>query len=612
MPEAFQRLFERAEPVPAVLSLNVQAAMGPVHEPERTQFSLLTRHFLERFFNQETASPDRDGKTRLVQLACAAGMPGFMVAVYLWPVYHPFPGWPPRSTAVGPPPYWMQLNHHFFFVMFSFVAMGLITVFEWDLFFPDLLDVLVLGTLPLVENQVFLARVAAIGTLVAGFLFDANILPVMVLPMSTDPLNLPRFLSGHIVATAGSGLFAAAAVIALEGVLLASLGERLFRKAFLVLQGLCVTFFVVLLLLFPVLSGLTPALLQSGSSVTLWFPPFWFLGIYQRLLDGPAALPVFHQLTRMGCFAMAAVGLIALGSYPIAYIRRVRQLLEGPPIRSKRSWASVPLRCVLHATFVRSPIQRAVFHFVGQTILRVLRYRIYLVLYGGAGLSVVIAIILRFTIVDQHLRASVSTDGIRTATGVIAFWVIAGLRTAFVSSGNERGSWVLRLIHGKPAQFDAALEHLAAAKVWALLSGATVTITMIVALRFVEPAELTTSQSTVSQLLVAIGMCLLLTDVLFSNVMVIPFTGEAQREQPNLAFTVLRYFTFFPIMMSASIASELWVERSWLHFGIIAIGIVVAHLWLRKRHRDSVLVYSSLPEFEDGEDDFPMKLGLRY
>ena len=74
MADEFQRLLVSRDAAPAVLSLNVQAAMGPVREPERSQFVLLMRHFLERFFNHETASPDEDGKTRLVQLAVATGI----------------------------------------------------------------------------------------------------------------------------------------------------------------------------------------------------------------------------------------------------------------------------------------------------------------------------------------------------------------------------------------------------------------------------------------------------------------------------------------------------------------------------------------------------------
>ena len=114
MGDGFQRIFERDQP--AVMSLAVQAALGPVVERERSQLSHLVRLFLERFFNHETASPDSDGKTRMVQVAVAAGLPGFIVAIYLWPVYHTMIIYPPRHDGIvpGPPPYWLQVNHHFF------------------------------------------------------------------------------------------------------------------------------------------------------------------------------------------------------------------------------------------------------------------------------------------------------------------------------------------------------------------------------------------------------------------------------------------------------------------------------------------------------------------
>ena len=75
--------------------------------------------------------------------------------------------------------------------------------------------------------------------------------------------------------------------------LLSVLGERLFRKLSLLIQGLSISVLLMLLLLFPVLSGAVPVLLQSGSRYAFCFPPFWFLGIYQRLLEGPSALPIY-------------------------------------------------------------------------------------------------------------------------------------------------------------------------------------------------------------------------------------------------------------------------------------------------------------------------------
>ncbi len=608
----FQKLLVSHDVAPAVLSLNVQAAMGPVREPERSQFVLLMRHFLERFFNHETASPDGDGKTRLVQLAFAAGIPGFMVALYLWPLYHPFPGWPPGSKAVGPPPYWVQLNHHFFFVLYSFVAMGLITVFEWDLFFPDLLDVQVLGTLPLEQRRTFLGRAAAIGIFIIGFLFDANFLASLMFPVVADPVYMLSFLVGHIAGVAASGLFAAIFIVALQSLLLAVLGERFFRRISLVLQGAAVTVLVMLLLLFPVLSGVTPALLQSHNDVVLWFPPFWFLGMYQVLLDSGAALPVFHELAGMGLAALLAVASIGVVAYPLAYLRRVKYLLEGAPPRSRRNRLVAPFNGLLHACLVRGPIQRAVFHFINQTLLRVQRYRIYLVLYGGVGLSVLIATLLRLTIIHGRLHAEVSADGIRMAVGIVAFWVTTGLRTAFVSSGNQRGNWIFRSTHGKPAHFIAAMDELMAAKVWVLFCALAVTEATVGALLLVAPAELLTVPATAAELLVGSGICVILTDAFFANVMMVPFTGEAAGEKPNLAFTLLKFFTFFPLVTAVSLLAEQWIEEGWQHFGAAAIAIVVVHLWFRHRHREVVRIHSAQAELEEGEDDFPMRLGLRY
>jgi hypothetical protein len=113
-------------------------------------------------------------------------------------------------------------------------------------------------------------------------------------------------------------------------------------------------------------------------------------------------------------------------------------------------------------------------------------------------------------------------------------------------------------------------------------------------------------------LLIAGGLCLLLTDFFFINVKTVAFTGEPAREQPNLALTVLKYFTFFPIVIWIPVASEHWVQAGIRHF-LIALGaIAAAHLALEMLHRRIIQEHCNMPGLEDDEDDFPMKLGLRY
>jgi hypothetical protein len=611
MSDNFQRLLTMSDTQP--LALNAQAALGAVRQPQRSQFSLLVRHFLERFFNHETASPDGDAKTRLVQIAFATGLPPFIVAVYLWPVYHPIAGWPPGQHSMGDPPtYWLQVNHHFFYVVYSFVAMGIIAVFEWDMFFPDLLDLWVLKTLPIAEVRAFLARVAAIGIFVAGFLFDINLFATLVLPSAIDPPNLLRFLSGHLLAVAGSGLFAASFILAMQGVILSVLGERLFRKISLLMQGLFITALLLLMFLFPVFSGVVPALLKSGGGYALYCPPFWFLGIYQLIMEGPAALPIYATLAKTGCTALLLVAGLAVLTYPLAYLRRIRQLVEGPGTRSTRNWLRRPLDGLFHFTVIRAPVRRAVFHFISQTVLRVPRYRIYLVLYGGVGLSVVATAILRFAVVHETVHMTVFPDGIRSALGIVAFWVIAGMRMAFVSSGNQQGSWAFRIVHGRPPDFIPAMQQLLAAKAWVLLWAGVVTMATLIALRTVSPPNLLTWPSTASQIVIASGMCLLLTDVLFLNVTIVAFTGEPTRGQSNLAFTLLKYFTFFPAVAALPVAVEPWVQQSGQHMIAAVLVIAATHLALRFRYQAIVRQHCNLPGLEDGEEEFPMKLGLRY
>ena len=612
MRESFQRLLMMSEP--EILPLRAQAARGAVREPERSQFVHLLRHFLERFFNHETASVDGDAKTRLIQIALATGLPGFVVAIYLWPDYHSFiPYFQNHRVAwfPGPPPYWLQVNHHFFFVIYSFVAVGIAMVFEWDMFFPDLLDLFVLKPLPVPDRRLFLARVSAIALFVAAFLFDANVFATAVLGPAMDPPNLPQFLAGHILATGGAGLFASAFVLALQGVLVAALGERMFRQISLFMQGLLIGALLMMLLLFPVFSGVVPQLLQSGGAFVRWCPPFWFLGIYERLMEGPSALPIYPQLARTGCIATFLVAATVMLTYPIAYLRRTQQLVEGGAAHPHQNWASKVVSHLVNALVVRVPERRAIFHYVTQTLFRVTRYRIYLVLYGGVGLAIVITSVLRFTVVHSQLREAVSVDGLRASIGIVAFWVVAGLRVTFLSPGNRQGSWIFHFVHGRPPEVRTALVQLSATKLWALLFAAIPTGAACLMACALAPPGFLTRRAVIAQGFVAVGLCLLLTDIFFLQVTTIAFTGGSTGETPNLAISVAKYFTFFPIVVWFSLVSGPWIENAAWRFAAIPVAIAAAHWMIGLRHREIVRYHCLLYDLVDRENLFLLRLDLR-
>jgi uncharacterized membrane protein YwzB len=578
-----------------VLSLGVQAQIPVVEAQERSQFHLLVHHFLERFFTNEMVSADGETKARLLQVAYTIALPGMVVALFLFPLYH----------APLERPFWSQVSDHYFYVMYSFVTVGSVTIFAWDLLFPDLLDLFILSSLPIANKRLFLARIVAACLFLGLFLCGINALGAIFYPLLSEPPGLTRHMFAHLLAVLGSGAFAATFFLSLQGVMVAVLGERLFRTVSPVLQGVATMVLLTILLLFPVLSRFLEVL--TRSSTARYFPPFWFLGIYERLVAGPSAQPVFTTLAKTGCQATAVAVALTVATYPLAYRRRKRYLVEGSGTADTQNLAVAPFHQLLHATLLRNPIQRGIYHFISYGLLRTQRHRVYLAMYSGLGLALLIACVALLKLAHGHLSLALSADGLRAAVPIAAFWTIAGLRSAFLSPMDRRGSWVFRVILGKPG-----VEQLAATTLWILPCVLLLTLGMVTLISLVAAPELHDWRSAVSQTVVAIGLCLLLTDALFLKVTSIPFTGERRAPATNLAFILLQYFGFSPPLVLLTVALEPWLEVSMWHVAGAVGCIVAVHLLMVRIHRKNAEYYANLIDLDDDEEEFPQRLGLRY
>lgn len=579
-----------------VLSLNVLAGKAGGSPERLSQFRVLMRHFLDRFFGSELASADGDVKTRLVQAVCVIGLPPLVLSLYLYTPYHlPF-----RARS-----YWQQAGDHYFFVLYTMVAMGLVAIFEWDLLFPDLLDVFILSSLPVKPLRLLAARIAAILLLIASAVLASGFLAPLVLPAATDPPHMVPFLAGYCIAVASGGLFAATLALDVEALLLALFGDRWFRRVSLWIQGIAVVALLSSLFLYPVIFGSLPGLLLSGSRPMLCFPPFWFLGIYQTILGGGQKLPVLSELARMGFLGTAVTVVLSLVLYPLAWWRRTAGLVTGAAKRERLHPVATLLHKAFHAMVVREPKARAVWHFVGQNLLRVPRYRMVLVLYGGAGVSLVLACALRVAVEHGTILVAVSPEGLRAAVPVAAFWTVSGLRSTFLAPVDQRGRWVFRAVQGQPAWFQ-----MQAARRWVFLWGTLLTL-CVVALAF----GVTTAPSwraALTQGFVAVALSALLTDGFFLNVRTIPFTGTKPNSATNLALLMIPYLGFFPVIVLLTVGAESWLGAGLSHLAVAAFAALAAHLCMLRIHRTRITEQLQQVEADEDQEDFPMRLGLRY
>ena len=100
---------------------------------------ILVGHFFRRFFDNDTVQVDGDTQTTVVRALATVAVPGLMVAFWLQTAY-------PLKPLKRPP--WLIIEDHYWFVLFTFVVMGAVAVFEWEMLFPDRLDFLILSPLP--------------------------------------------------------------------------------------------------------------------------------------------------------------------------------------------------------------------------------------------------------------------------------------------------------------------------------------------------------------------------------------------------------------------------------------------------------------------------------
>ena len=82
----------------------------------------------------------------------------------------------------------------------------------------------------------------------------------------------------------------------------------------------------------------------------------------------------------------------------------MRRAIEGAPAKRQPNRLARPLHALLNLSVLRTPARRAIYYFISQTLPRVERHRLYLAMYGGLGLSLVIssAVVLRL----EHHRAT--------------------------------------------------------------------------------------------------------------------------------------------------------------------------------------------------------------
>lgn len=532
-------------------------------------FKTLSRYFFSRFFENDLLEANGDTLTTAVRALAMAAAPGMMIAFFLQNQY-------PQRTM------WGRIEDRYFFVLYSFVVMAGVAIFEWEMLFPDRLDLLVLSPLPLKSRTMLAAKLTSLGCFLGTFLIAANFFGTWMLPAVSHE-GVARQFFAHAVAVTAAGAFGALLVIASGGLLICVLPSPVFRLISPFLRMFVVAI-LGLLVVHYVRFG--DGLDQTLDGPTRWancVPTFWYLGLYEQLLHGASEAGFVASMAARGLWALMITVVIALITYPLAWLRMKRMALENNGGPGGKSGSFVYARL---AQWINLGGRRAVLPFIGQTIMRNSRYQVYLAMYCGIGLAFAVACAFTLQPSLSGPRLALSTLGTHAVVPLLVFWTIAGLRIAFALPVSLSARWIFRVTgSNREACIDAG-------RLWTLACAlAVLTLVLVVLGCLGTPARVLLVQA-----LCGMTVSVLIVETLLFADRGIPFAQPRAPGKTSLPLLLTLFIGVLPVFVVGMERLSLWLERKpwWLVAGLLLIPIM--------RRGAGSLRRQSQPELQDGDE----------
>ena len=284
-----------------------------------------------------------------------------------------------------------SLGEKEFFICFSMTVMGLVTVIEWEMLFPDRRDYANLAPLPIRLRTMFGAKIVALLAFLAVFSLAINAFsPIMFPAVVTARGSIASvlvFARCHVVSVLAANTFVFFLCVAVQGLLMNVLGYRAFRRVSPYVQFALVSALILMFLLSGrIVSELQ--LHQPNSAAVYAFPPLWFLGLYQTQLGWTNQ--IFRDLAGSARLAVGWTTAAALAAYLLSYKRHVRRSLESADaLSAEPSAAGRVMERVLDRLVVRDVLQQASFYFIWKTLTRSRRHKLFFAAYVAVGCALV-------------------------------------------------------------------------------------------------------------------------------------------------------------------------------------------------------------------------------
>lgn len=556
----------------------------------RHQFRELYRLFFGRFLENDLICLDGDTTGTLTGILALLAAPGLFLPFFEFVQFGSAPlcflDWRARDLVALPD----KALH----LGLAMAVLGIVTVLEWEAILPDRRDTAVLRPLPVSLFTLFTARLAALLKFWCIFIIVLGGLSSVLFPMAVlqkgSTFELLWYIKAHAVALLGGGAFLFLSMIAVQGILLNLLGWRLYRRWSPVAQSALVS---LLLAMFFVGLGAAFLIRPTGhvQGLLLWLPPAWFVGLYQTQLGWNQ--PIFLELSALAQRALLVSASAAAIGYTLSYRKSVTRAFEESDGSSAHApgFLRRPLVALLHRALLRTPSQRASFHFVATTLFRSRSHRVLVATWFGAGFALVFQSLAGFLASGRSSWLREPHPALLAVPPVLSLFLLYGLRSSFSIPSELRANWIFQTSgHASPDDL------LTGASKATLLIGVFPLYAVVLPLSAALWGWRLAALHTVFGLTVA----WMLMEALLLGLDKIPFTCSFVPGKLNLKATWPLFVLAYLFYVTSVVALEILILRHPPLLAALLLAAAAAKLALHRHttHRDPdfTLLYDDRPE----------------
>jgi hypothetical protein len=361
-----------------------------------------------------------------------------------------------------------------------------------------------------------------------------------------------------------------------------------FRPASVTVQTLLMALLVMALFLSPLLAVSLPVLVRSHSPWFYCFPAYWFTGLYELLLPAVRS-PALRGVGVTAVRALGCAAAIFVFTHLPGYRRHARKMVEMPPPNpSGPGRLRTAVNTVIDRHALKQPAQQAVFHFIGQTISRSMKHRLFLATYAGFGTAI------------AALSLGSDRAGLLRLPLLLSFVLVSGLRAAFNFPAELGANWAFQV-----AGANHARDCLAAVRKWIVLCGIGPLFLLLAPLEFVFfswPVAL-------FHLAFGVALSVLLVEIMFFGFQKIPFTCAYFPGKINLVFLGVLYVFGFSLYSGAMASLESRLVQVPIAAAAFFFAATCAALLL-SRWQDRRTDAEGALEYQDDGDPAVRTLGL--